>query len=384
MHDRLYPRFTDGEFQRRHERVRNLMRQNEVEALLVAGGPGSADVYHLTSYLPFAPAWVLFPLMGEATIFHHFFNHGPCVREMAVVSDIRWYGAYAPTTLAQNLKERDLGRATIGVVGLAGAIPYAQFVALQQALPEATFKDVGRAFQLMRWVRGEEELAWFRRSAHLSDLACEALENGIRPGLRELDLSRLMHDAFLPAGGQLALQFMASTSMHQPQRCAPFQYPSNRTLEKGDVVITEISINYWTYWSQIHRPFAVGEPPTALYQQLYDVGYECFERIVRVLRPGVTSEAIVEASSVIEERGFTTFDSVFHGEMGKGPELGTPSAVHPMEPFTLQENMVMVVQPNPATRDLRAGLQLGAAVLITADGAENLHRYPFKFPVCGM
>jgi len=37
----------------------------------------------------------------------------------------------------------------------------------------------------------------------------------------------------------------------------------------------------------------------------------------------------------------------------------------------------------PITRDFKAGLQLGAAVIVKPDGGEPLHNYPFKFPVCG-
>ena len=47
------------------------------------------------------------------------------------------------------------------------------------------------------------------------------------------------------------------------------------------------------------------------------------------------------------------------------------------------ENMVHIIQPNPITRDFKAGLQLGAAVIVKPDGGEPLHNYPFKFPVCG-
>jgi hypothetical protein len=45
--------------------------------------------------------------------------------------------------------------------------------------------------------------------------------------------------------------------------------------------------------------------------------------------------------------------------------------------------MVHIIQPNPITRDFRAGLQLGAAVIVKPNGGEPLHNYPFKFPVCG-
>ena len=95
----------------------------------------------------------------------------------------------------------------------------------------------------------------------------------------------------------------------------------------------------------------------------------------RICKPGTTSEQLIAASSVIEENGFTAYDSVFHGEAGKMPELGTRSAAHPPEPWTLIENMVHVIQPNPVTKDFKAGLQLGAAVIVKPDGGEPLRRW---------
>lgn len=91
----------------------------------------------------------------------------------------------------------------------------------------------------------------------------------------------------------------------------------------------------------------------------------------------------VDAPSVIKASDFTSYDSVFHGEAGKSPELGTKSAAHSLEKWTLEENMVHVIQPNPITKDFKAGLQLGAAVVVKPNGGEALHNYPFKFPVCG-
>jgi hypothetical protein len=101
------------------------------------------------------------------------------------------------------------------------------------------------------------------------------------------------------------------------------------------------------------------------------------------MRAGATSRDVVAAADVISERGLTVFDSVVHGEAGRNPELGTTASPHTLEPWTFEEDQVMVIQPNPITLDQRAGLQLGAAVRVTAGAAEPLHDYPFKFPVCG-
>ncbi len=110
---------------------------------------------------------------------------------------------------------------------------------------------------------------------------------------------------------------------------------------------------------------------------------ECFERVRAILKPGSTSEEAMEAAAIIEERGFAIYDSVVHGEGGKNPELGIRSSAHAFEPWTFENNMVIVIQPNPITRDHTAGLQLGCAVVVTPEGGKPLHNYPFKFPVCG-
>lgn len=146
--------------------------------------------------------------------------------------------------------------------------------------------------------------------------------------------------------------------------------------------ITEITVKYWSYGAQIHRPFAIGTKPTRLYQKLFDVALECYERVSRALKPAASTKDILNVASIIEE-GFSVYDSLVHGEAGASPELGTLGSAHPKEPFTFKENMVIVIQPNPITRDLKAGLHLGAATVVTPSGAGCLHNYPFKFPVCG-
>lgn len=379
-----FPKFSPAEYERRFRLVRDLMRREGVEALVIHGAAGSpGGLHYLSNYLAPRPAWLIFPLKGDSTLFLHFYNHIPCTKAMSIVEDVRCYQPSPGKAVAEELRRRGLGGATIGIVGLSDSIPHGQFEVLRQGLPGATFRDLARPYHEIRLIRSEEEIGWFRRSAYLTDLTCEALERRARPGLSEFDLSAIIHDAFLPDGGLMGIHFLAATEMENPERPLPWQYLTPRALRKGDVLLTEITITHWGYGTQIHRPFAIGVEPTPLYRRLFDVAYECYERVRRVTRPGATSEEIIAASSVIEESGFTVYDSLFHGEGGRGPELGTKSAAHPFEPFTLRENMVVVIQPNPITPDGRAGLQLGAALVVGKEGGECLHHYPFKFPVCG-
>ncbi|MDP2744495.1 MAG: M24 family metallopeptidase [Dehalococcoidia bacterium] len=385
MTNELFPRFSEAEYGRRFDAARHLMDREGVEALVIHGDANhTGSIHYLSNYPSRSPAWLVFPKQGEPSLFVHFYNTIPCTQALSIVKDVQCYWQSPPGAVAGCLRRLGLANASIGVIGLAASIPCAQFDSLKEQVPEAKFKDVSRPFSETRWVRSEEELAWFRTSAYLTDLTCELLEQKIRPGLSEYDLSAIIHEAFLHHGGHLGIHFIASTPMSAPDRFVPWQFLTPRTLTKGDVVITEITISYWGYGAQIHRPFAVGAEPTPLYRKLFEVAHQCFENVRKVLQPGSTSEQIIEATSIIEKSGFTVFDSVVHGEGGRNPELGTRSSPHPFEPWTFKENTVVVIQPNPITPDHKAGLQLGSAVVVRKGGAEVLHHYPFKFPLCGL
>jgi len=377
----LFPRFSDSEYARRYSAIREAMKKESLEAILISGARGSSEVAYLSNYQAQSPCWLIFPREGDATVFIHFFNHQPCAKAQSVIDDVRWYGPTPMPTLVEEIRRRNLTKSKIGLASMR-AMAYGHVTELQRQLPEAKFVDFGPQFGRIRRVRSEEELVYLRRSGYFTDLACEALENNLRPGLTEQDVLSIVYSAYLKHGGDPGIHFIAATNMDSPDRFVPWQRQTSKVLEKGSVVITELTVSYWGYSTQIHRPFAIAKEPSPLYRKLFDTALECYESVRKICKPGTTSEQIIAASSAIEENGFTSYDSVFHGEAGKSPELGTKSAAHPLEKWTLEENMVHIIQPNPITKDFKAGLQLGAAVVVKPGGGEPLHNYPFKFPVC--
>ncbi|HEY7221917.1 MAG TPA: M24 family metallopeptidase [Candidatus Binatia bacterium] len=378
----IFPRFSNTEYIRRYTAIREAMDKEGLDAILISGARGSSEVHYLSNYLAQSPCWLLFPRREDPTVFIHFFNHHPCAKAQSVMEDVRWYGPAPMPTLIEEIRKRGLRKSKIGLVSMR-AMAYGHVTELQRQFPEAQLAEFGPQFNRIRRVRSEEELVYLRKSGYLTDLACEALESNLRPGLTEQDVLSIVYGAYIKQGGDPGIHFITTTKMHDPDRFVPWQKQTARVLEKGSVVITELTVSYWGYSTQIHRPFAIGQEPAPVYRKLFDAALQCYENIRRICRPGTTSEEIVAASSIIEASGFTSYDSVFHGEAGKSPELGTKSAAHPLEPWTLQENMVHVIQPNPITKDFKAGLQLGAAVVVKPSGGEALHNYPFKFPVCG-
>lgn len=384
MTDSVYPHFSEAEYVRRNVAVREAMREAELAALLVYGTVGAYnDVLYLSNFMVAREAFLVFPLEGEPTLFVQYYNHVQNARQLASIADIRWGGENNIASVAGNLQERGL---TGERIGLLGPLSYKPYDALRKRLPHATFEDFMATMVQLRLIKSEEEIAFLRKGAELSDRAIEALEREARPGISEYELAAIVEGAYLGLGGKNHIHYMATTPMSNPSVCVPAQNQSARILQAGDVLITEISAHYHGYAGQILRSFAIGTPPTAEYRRMYDVAVEAFNRIAAVIRPGATTDEVLDAAEYIHAAGFTIYDDLMHG-FGGGylpPVLRTRrTGVNAPEPFTFRENMTVVIQPNVITEDERMGVQVGELMRVTRNGVESLHRYPMRFIQCG-
>lgn len=380
-----YPEFSEVEFVRRYRAVREAMREADLAALVFYSTVSSYhEVLFLSNFLATREAFLIFPLEGEPTLLVQMFNHVPNARKIAHCADVRWAGPESATTVADNLQERKLERSRIGLVG---SLTFKHYAVLRETLSQATFIDFAPQMSRLRLVKSEEEMTFLRRGAALSDLAIEALEHEARPGITEHELTAIVEGAYLGLGGKNHIHYMGTTPMSNPSLCVPAQYQSERVLQAGDVLLTEISAHYQGYAGQILRPFAIGKPPTSAYLHMYDVAVEAFQRLAAVIRPGATSDEVLDAAEYIHQAGFTICDDLVHGFGGGylAPILRTrrTSAKTPAT-FVFRENMVVVIQPNVITEDGRMGVQVGEMLRVKQGGVESFHHYPLRFVQCSI
>lgn len=382
----LYPRFSSGEFARRHAATRAVMAAAGLDALVVYGNSGisrhnHADIHYLCGFLGNRNNYVVLPARGEPVLFVQSHNHVPNARE---ASSIRTEsgGRDSAATVAKFLVDAGLRAGTLGYVG---EVPVQNYLTWQKDLAGWQFRDVTGSFRRLRLIKSAEEIEWLRKGAALTDSALASLIAKVQPGMREYELGAIVEATALHSGGLPHLCYLSSGPQTGAGACVPRQNLSHRVLERGDVINTEISISYWGYSGQMHRPIFLQAEPGELYRRLWDTALEAYTRCVAVLRAGATSDDVLDAANVIDERGFTINDGFLHG-FGIGllaPSIGTRQAQRgvPKPPFTFEADMCVVVQPNVVTHDERAGVQLGNLFRITSDGAECLHRLPLQYYV---
>jgi Xaa-Pro dipeptidase len=377
LYREAYPRFSEEEMQRRRHDIERIMEAAKIEHLLVCGVNRSGTaVPWLTGWPVTAEAiGVMTPGLPIALFVQHY-NHVPLARQIAR-AEVEWGGE---STIRRTVEELARRGARVGRVGVIGMLSYTQHDILAARYGRAI--DLNAAYSRLRLVKSAEEIEWLKLGAAMSDHAMNALREEIKPGLTEHDLIDAIERAYVPWGGSNLVHFVGATSMEAPDLAAPRQFPSGRRVAKGDIVMAEISAQFWEYPGQVLRSFSVGIDPPPLYKKLHRAADAALQAILAILKPGTTAQEVIEAAGVIEEQGFTTLDDLVHG-FGGGylpPVLGSKSRpAGPVPDFRFGPGMTVVVQPNVVTRDGTAGVQTGELVHITEKGVDRLHQAPRGF-----
>jgi len=389
---------------RRWALARGLMRERELRGLVLFGHSGAnrhhqANVFWLSNHLDLHHNYLVAPQDETipAALYTGLVNHVANAREVSDIPIVEWGGYQPADTIAARLRTSGMAQGRLGLVGVNSlfqvGMPYQHYLALTQALPGVELVDVTADFSRLRQVKSAEEVDWLRRAAAFTDRTIAALQREVRPGIPEYALLGIIEGAYRADGGIPHIAFVRSMSMDDPTGGLPAQNPSARVIQRGDVIITEISASFWGYSGQVHRPIFVGVQPTAPWRRLFDAAKEAFIGMSAALRPGATEGDAIQAASVIAERGYTISDDLLHGY---GVDIMPPVIDRSCSQFwpwddarpapggaRFEKGMVIVIQPNPVTPDERMGLQLGALTVIGDAGAESLHRAPLEPIVTG-
>lgn len=370
-----YGRMSDAEFSRRKSLLAKVMDKHQCDAVLLCGEQRVGNgVVWITGWSVVTEGTVVFQPGRQETLFVEHYNHLPNARRMAIGCEVRWAERKGAACPIAELKKRGAKR-----VGLIGTASWGKIRAFGEAFD---LVDLNADYAQLRMRKSDEEMDWMRLGAALSDLGIEALANGAKPGMTERELGALVDNAYQPLGGATTIHFIGINDMANPTLCVPPQWHSTRKLKSGDMMFVEFTAAFWDYSGQVLRSFTVDAEPTALFRDLHNTAEAAFHAITGVLRAGVHVQEIVDASGVIEEAGFTTYDDIMHGFGGGywAPVLGSKSRPSgPVPDMKLEANMTVVVQPNVITKDEKAGVQVGEMVRITADGFERMHCAPWGF-----
>jgi Xaa-Pro aminopeptidase len=380
-----WPTFSDAEFARRHAIVRDFMDEHGLECLLITGNSaiwerGWANIRWVTNFMGTMEldCTCVFPRHGDPMLAILGLNARlPDRISRSIVPDVR--GALNTAgVVVDRIHELGLGSGRIGIVTPAPYIDIAHdhHVALTEAFPQAEWPRFSDEFWMKRIVLSDEELACLDEAGRIGDAAVQAVIDGLKPGMHERDLFRIIYETFAAEGGENPCMVLAaSENMFSPTSAFQRPRPIDRHIQQGDVLLLELGArDGHGYEAQTGKPIVFGSPPPD-YADMLSVMFEAYHAIVDVLKPGCTAADLRRAGQVIWDRGYTVVAPLVHGvfnPIDAGPFVGTSH--RPDKDITLAPGMGLCVEIHPCSEDVTKGVFMGDTFVITENGSRCVNK----------
>lgn len=193
----------------------------------------------------------------------------------------------------------------IGVTGLGQILKVDEYIALQAAFPSAELVDATHAFDQVRQVKSDEEIAGSEESAYILDQCFSRLLEIARPGISEREIGAEMYRVGHLLGGEDPLFLtMYHDVLRDGTEYSSFAPPRDRVLGTHDVHTFSFEITGpMGYWTELSRMVTFGKP-SASQKRMADAVASGIEAAEHKLKPGV-SPADVQRSIIaaIESHG---------------------------------------------------------------------------------
>jgi len=165
--------------------------------------------------------------------------------------------------LAEIIQARGYGDKRVGVELENYYFSAKAYLTLREELPEAEFVDATALVNWQRGVKSDEELAFMRRAAAISERIVDGIVERVEPGLPKNELvAEILRDAMRGTGEDWG-DYPAIVPLlpSGPDAAAPHLTWDGRKFETGAATFYEISGCYRRYHAPFCRTIFLGTPP---------------------------------------------------------------------------------------------------------------------------
>lgn len=298
MPEMIYePDFPANEFELRFKKLKELMRSNNLNAVLVTE---EANLTYFAGFRKMTPLgtkirsyllqFCLLPLDGDPVLLLPLMDRGNA-ESWSWIEDRRFFNTEDPLAMvADLLSEMSLDGGRLGMeIGMNMRVDlYTEdYQSLKKRLPNVNFIDASSIIWELRSVKSDLEIECLQKSCDIAQAAMLSGLQSIRIGMTEKELLTQLYKGGLDAGAAdlpLKLYFWI--------RSGPSRYlmrdsrPSaKKKLERGDLVVIDGGVGYKGYMSDFIRNACLGQPDREQ-RKMYDLAMESQTAALQNIRAG--------------------------------------------------------------------------------------------------
>jgi Xaa-Pro aminopeptidase len=244
--------------------------------------------------------------------------------------------------------------------------------ALEAAISGLRTVDATPLMAELRMVKDPEELAAIEQAVRIIEVALDKAVAQIRPGMTERQLSRIISDEVIAAGGDG--ESFGNLVGSGPNGANPHHQNGDRAFQAGDLIVLDCGARYGGYISDITRTVAVGEP-SAEARAVYELVLRANQAGCNAVRPEATGAEIDAATrKVIVDGGYGDYfiHRTGHGIGLEAHELpnivaGSDEPLAPGTTFTVEPGIYL-----PG----KVGVRIEDNLVVTESGARVLTSFP--------
>ncbi|URE39442.1 Heat shock protein [Musa troglodytarum] len=148
-------------------------------------------------------------------------------------------------------------------------------------------------------IKTPEQIERMRETCRIAREVLDAAARIIQPGITTDEIDEVVHQATIAAGGYpspLNYNFFPKSCCTSVNEVICHGIPDARKLKDGDIVNVDVTVYYKGVHGDLNETFFVGEVDEAS-QQLVRCTYECLEKAISIVKPGVRFREVGEVIS---------------------------------------------------------------------------------------
>jgi Xaa-Pro dipeptidase len=358
----------------RQQKARQLMRENNLSAILLAQGTSLAyftGIHWEGGERLFA---MVLPAKGEAFYVSPAFEEGRAREQIAQSpdgskpssnSDVRvWQEDENPyARVAQGLSDRGLAS---GAIGVEETVKFLFSDNLRKAAPGATFTSATPVTAGCRMIKSRHEIDLMRLAAKVTLAAYEATYHSLKVGMTQRDVEEMLETAHRKLGFEGGADVQVGEFSSFPHGSVKPQ-----VIREDSIVMIDGGCSVEGYQSDITRTFVLGKTSDRR-KLVFDIVHRAQSAALAAAKPGVEAGSVdAAARKVITEAGYGPDYKYFTHRLGHGMGMDGHEWPYLVRGNTtkLQPEMTFSDEPGIYIRG-QYGIRLEDDMHITEDGAE--------------
>jgi Xaa-Pro aminopeptidase len=382
---------TSFDYGSRLEKVRNLMDERNMDAILVHLWPNQYYISGMYQHMPWYPVenvvhtetpLVLFRDRNADPVFLITYLTGNGLKEGTWIEDVRFVDREPFGKLtwqeytAEVLREKGVEAGRIGIEELVCTV--STFKKLQAALPKAQFVEADEVFQIARIIKEPEEVDLIKESVLIAQAGLIAGKETAAVGVPESEIQKAAEIEMKRRGAIREVETMCQSGIRTANHRA---FGANwKKVEENDLVMIDIGCIYKGYGSDLTRTWVVGKPTDAQ-KKIADDIVKTHEKVIEFMQPGVTLGEIqnlgrneMKKAGYITKKGALPSNGeclggvTIHG-LGLGPMHDPPH----VEDLDLKLESGMTVAVSGGVRHEAFTIRFEDDVVVVPGGVEKLN-----------